>query len=103
DGEQRGDEEHHGVGDRGPDPLRPLASGDAGGNDRRALRSLPFARELLGRGYRRDRWQLLAGHQATSALPNSSRWMSVTVKMKANRTTPTAAAYPNEMLLIAWL
>ena len=34
-------------------------------------------------------------HQPTSAFPNSSRWISVTVKMISESTTPIAAAYPN--------
>ena len=83
--------------------LSPLAAGDACRRGGGPPRGLPFARELLHGGDRRDVRELLGAHQATSGLPNSSLWINVTVKMETKRTTPMAAPYPNEMFLIDWL
>src|SRR5205823_1555905 len=96
------DHEHDRVRDRGPDPVGALAPRNAGRRRRGAPGGLAFAGQLRHGGDGRNGRQRL-GHQATSALPKRSRWISVTVKMNRNRTTPTAAAYPNLMLPIAWL
>src|SRR5205814_6896708 len=99
DREQRGDEEHHGVGNGNTNAVGALAARDAL-RSRGAHRGLALQRKLLGR---RERRYFPAAHQATSGLPNRSRWTSVTTKMNTNRTTPIAAACPKWMLRIAVL
>ena len=89
--EQHRDPEHDRVHDERPDAICPLPSGNPRRCRRRASGRLPHGRELLRGRDRRNRWHPL-GHQETSAFPNSSRWTTVTTKMKTNSTRPTAAA-----------